>query len=227
MAVELYSNNGSSTLNGAINNSITSLTVTSAASFPATPNFRILIGSEIMLVTGVAGAVFTVTRGAESTVAASHGNLDPVTQSLTNGGLTQGIADRAGAPCGTFTSTSTVANNTTVVFSWTAVLDDGYLSAGTKFIVPHKGYYLFNAFVHWDPNSVGFRIIEWRLNGTLFLNGSSLDASTNPSDVRQEVTFLILMNAGDYLELTAFQNCGFTRTPGIITASVAQIKAVA
>lgn len=51
----------------------TSVVVTSAATFPATPNFRIRIESEIMLVTAVSGTTFTVTRGAEGTTGAAHG----------------------------------------------------------------------------------------------------------------------------------------------------------
>jgi len=90
---ELLANNASTTLNGGINNSTTSVVVTSATGFPVTGDFRIIIGSEIMLVTGVAGNTFTVTRGVESTGAASHLNGAQVTHVLTVGGLTQFIDD--------------------------------------------------------------------------------------------------------------------------------------
>lgn len=86
---EVKSNLGTTTLNGAINNSVTSLTLTSATSFPATGNFRILIDSEIMLATEVAGAVLTVVRGAEGTTAASHSNGATVRVVATAGGLDQ------------------------------------------------------------------------------------------------------------------------------------------
>ena len=61
-----------STLSGAITAAVTSLTVASAAAFPASAQFTIAIENELLLVTGIAGAVFTVTRGVESTTAASH-----------------------------------------------------------------------------------------------------------------------------------------------------------
>lgn len=93
MSVELFANNAQTTLNGGINNSVTSITVTSASGFPATGNFRILIDSEIMIVTAVSSNTFTVTRGAESTTAASHNDLSTVTMIITNGGLLQFRAD--------------------------------------------------------------------------------------------------------------------------------------
>lgn len=70
--MDLFANNATSTLAYGINDSDGSLIVTDASSFPTTGNFRILIGTEILLVTGVAGATFTVDRPQEGTVAVSH-----------------------------------------------------------------------------------------------------------------------------------------------------------
>lgn len=91
--MELFANNPTTSLNGGINNSVTSLIVTSASSFPATGNFRIIIDSEIMLVTAVSGTTFTVTRGAESTTAASHSNSVTITGILTAGAMAAFRAD--------------------------------------------------------------------------------------------------------------------------------------
>src|SRR5439155_1378340 len=65
----------------------TSLTVTSAAAFPAVPQFRILIDDELLIVTALAGAVWTVTRAAEGTVAAHHASGASVYAPLTAAGL--------------------------------------------------------------------------------------------------------------------------------------------
>jgi hypothetical protein len=92
--LEQYTNSASTTLNGSINNSVTSLVVTSATPFPTTGNFRILIDSELMLVTAVSSTTFTVTRGIESTSAASHSSGATVTEILTAGSYVQGIQDR-------------------------------------------------------------------------------------------------------------------------------------
>ena len=64
MAAEQFANNAQSTLTAAITAGATSLTVQSAAAFPSSPQFRILIDSEILLVTAVSGNTFTVTRAA-------------------------------------------------------------------------------------------------------------------------------------------------------------------
>ncbi len=87
MADEKLANNASSTLNGAINNSVTTLVVTSATPFPAAGNFRILVDSEIMLVTAVSGTTFTVTRGSAGSTAASHVDTSTVTHVVTSAGL--------------------------------------------------------------------------------------------------------------------------------------------
>lgn len=85
---EKYANDAASTLNAGINNSVTSLVVVSAATFPALPSFRIRIDDEAMLVTAVAGTTFTVTRAIEGTAAASHSTAAAVYHVLTAGALT-------------------------------------------------------------------------------------------------------------------------------------------
>ena len=71
---ENFANEPQTTLNngGTLTSSATTLTVTSASSFPTAGNFRIRIDSEYMKVTGVSGDVFTVVRGDGSTSASSH-----------------------------------------------------------------------------------------------------------------------------------------------------------
>jgi len=89
MAYERFANGGLSTLDGAIDDSVTSLTVKSAVGFPTGGNFRIVVESEIMLVTDVQGKVFTVTRGQEGSSAASHADTTAVFHVLTAGSLAQ------------------------------------------------------------------------------------------------------------------------------------------
>ena len=91
MPVELFSNNASTTLNGAITNVATSLVVTSAALFPVAvagvSQFRVIIESELLIVTNTAGATWTVTRGAEGTTAAGHATGIAVVHIITAGGV--------------------------------------------------------------------------------------------------------------------------------------------
>jgi hypothetical protein len=89
MAYERFANGGLSSLATGIDNSVTTLTVKSAVGFPTGGNFRIIIDSEIMLVTDVQGKTFTVTRAQEGTSAASHDADAAVFHVLTAGSLAQ------------------------------------------------------------------------------------------------------------------------------------------
>lgn len=85
---EGYVNDPGTTLTGNINNSTTSIPVATGVGYPTTRNFRILIGSELMLVTVNAGATpdtWTATRGIEATSAASHLSGVPVNMVVTKG----------------------------------------------------------------------------------------------------------------------------------------------
>ena len=83
---EHLANNAQTTLAASILDSDTTLTVTSSSGFPS-PNFRILVDEELMLVTGVSGTTWTVTRGVESTSAVAHDAAVDVTCVLTAGSL--------------------------------------------------------------------------------------------------------------------------------------------
>lgn len=89
MASEQYANSAYSTLASTISAGATSLSVAAGhgARFPATGDFRIKIDSEIMICTARSTDVLTVTRGAESTTAASHTAGAAVNHVLTRGGL--------------------------------------------------------------------------------------------------------------------------------------------
>ncbi len=94
MATEKFINNAQTTLNGSISNSATTITVLSSTPFGGvTGNFRIVIDSEIMLVTNVSGVTLTVTRGQEGTPAAYHGDGSVVSHVWTAGSLNQSVAD--------------------------------------------------------------------------------------------------------------------------------------
>ena len=68
---------------GRIPTSATTITVASSSGFPGGGNFRILIDSELMEVTGIAGTTWTVVRGNGGTVPATHANGAPIYGILT------------------------------------------------------------------------------------------------------------------------------------------------
>jgi hypothetical protein len=86
-------NDGSSTLNGGIDNSQTTLDVVDGSSFPSTGNFRVIIEDEILLCTARSTNTLTVVRGVEGTAAASHSDGLAVSANLTAGGLLQWAQD--------------------------------------------------------------------------------------------------------------------------------------
>lgn len=112
MPIEQVSNSATTTLSAGINSSDASLTVASASLFPTSGRFRILIDSEILIVTAVSGTTFTVTRGAEGTTGASHSNGATVRLILTaasfdayvrdRGAFSVGLADMKPAVAGTY-----------------------------------------------------------------------------------------------------------------------------
>lgn len=84
---EQIRNNASTTLSGSIDSTQTTLTVASGTGFPSSGNFRIKIEGELLLVTGVSGTTWTVTRGIESTSGAGHANAVAIIHVLTEKGL--------------------------------------------------------------------------------------------------------------------------------------------
>lgn len=86
MPQEFFTNGAITTLNGAINNSTTSITVAVGSVFPA-KNFRLQIDSELMFCTARSSNTLTVIRASEGTSAAAHDDTVPVAQVLTAGAL--------------------------------------------------------------------------------------------------------------------------------------------
>jgi hypothetical protein len=84
---ERFANDAGSSLSASIDDTVTSLTVASATSFPIEGNFRIIIDDEIMLVVNVIGLTFIVVRAQESTTAAAHSASAGVFHVLTAGAL--------------------------------------------------------------------------------------------------------------------------------------------
>jgi hypothetical protein len=85
---EQFKNASATTLGSAITSTTaTTITVADATQFPSSPQFRIIIDSELMLVTGISGNTLTVVRGAESSPASVHSNGAAVTHIVTVGAL--------------------------------------------------------------------------------------------------------------------------------------------
>jgi hypothetical protein len=113
---EQFANNAASTLNGAINNSTTTIVVATGegSRFPSVGNFRLMIGldpftAEIVLATARTGDTITVTRGQEGTTAQSWGNGTSVTHILTAGAINAITFSPGGDLAGTQTSQQVIS----------------------------------------------------------------------------------------------------------------------
>jgi hypothetical protein len=93
MARELLTNDAITSVVGTLTDSVTSLIVSSATNFPTTGDFTIIVDTEIMYVTGVAGTVFTVVRGHEGSSNVGHADGAILAHIITAGSLARYIRD--------------------------------------------------------------------------------------------------------------------------------------
>lgn len=132
MPAEQFANSASTTLNGAVASGDSTITVNSVTGFPTTPQFRIKVDSEVMLVTGISGSVFTVTRAVEAVggvqTAVSHSSGASVFHDLTALSVFQAmpsgtVLDFAGftAPTGFFFTDGSTKSRTTELSLFTAL----------------------------------------------------------------------------------------------------------
>lgn len=91
--MEQFANNAATALNGSIDNTVTSVTVTDGSVFPSIGNYRLLVGAEIMLCTARSSNTLTVVRGHESTTAASHDNGANIELVFTKGSIETLLSD--------------------------------------------------------------------------------------------------------------------------------------
>ncbi|HET9162484.1 MAG TPA: hypothetical protein VFN89_03430 [Solirubrobacterales bacterium] len=97
---ERFANNATTTLAAELAKGATKLTVASPARFPNEGDFRILVGSELMMVTAVSGTEFTVERAIEGSAEAAHAAGVEIENIVTAGLLSSVVTDSATEPRG-------------------------------------------------------------------------------------------------------------------------------
>jgi len=90
---ERFVNNAETTLNGGINASVTSVPVIDGTVFPSEGDFRLTVGTEIMLCTARSGNTLTVVRGIEGSTAASQVTGAAVAAIVTQAGIDKFVTD--------------------------------------------------------------------------------------------------------------------------------------
>ena len=127
-------NNEQTSLSGAISASVLSITVVTGSVYPTEGDFRILVESEVMLVTARSGNVLTVVRGVDGTSGATHSDAVSVNTILTAGGLSQLMDDVMAGPSARNPLRLLDGSNTTLTSS-----DFSWVNQGTSTVVDDAG----------------------------------------------------------------------------------------
>ncbi|MGH7487131.1 MAG: hypothetical protein ACREMY_16235 [bacterium] len=215
---ELYANKAASTLDGDIDDSVTTLDVVDASTFPSGGNFRIIIDSEIMIVTAVSSETFTVTRGAESTTAASHSDGQAVTHVLTAASLalvTLSVQQALGTSISQATNQS-ISNMTSTALIWTTVDRDDLSAANlgshnTRLTAPTTGWYMFSIHAKGAAGATGTWSISPRINGSTFFANAQFYTPTTGGTTDFATAAPVYLSANDYIEAMVYQNTGGSR----------------
>lgn len=96
MRQEQIVNNAQTLLSAGIDNSQTNIPVSDGSVFPSEGDFRIVIDSELLLVTAISGNTLTAERGVEGSTAASHSSAADVKAVVSEGSFEQRLSDFQG-----------------------------------------------------------------------------------------------------------------------------------
>ena len=115
-----------------------------------------------------------------------------------------------------FARVTRTANLTVPTATVTAIPFDGTIaqnggmhstaSLNTRLTVFRAGIYTISGHVLWPATAVGVRSIRIRLNGSLDI--ARLNDEVTAVDREQSISTGYFLNAGDYAEITLFQNSG-------------------
>jgi len=78
----------------------------------------------------------------------------------------------------------------------------------TRLTFPSTGWYTGVLHVKWADAAGGKRVLDTRINGTIYVGGISAEATTNHPGPDSLGTFIYFATRGDYVELAVFQNQG-------------------
>ena len=129
-----------------------------------------------------------------------------------------------------------VPNNASTAISWDTVAFDtnGYhgVANPTRLTAPVAGIYLVSATMYWTANSTGEREAEFVINNSPSTSvGVVCDQPLATPDFGQAFSTTLNLNAGDYVEVRAFQNSGaalnIQATRGLSTFSMTLMTAAA
>jgi hypothetical protein len=206
MSTEKFANNAQTTLASDLSSSSTTLMVVDPSTFPLTPQFRIRIDDELLLVTNVSSGTWMVERGKEGTSAVSHAAGATVVQLLTAGVMTDLV-----------NSSAPVSSIISCIQQFRLSLEAGVpysiseqIAKSTIYLVPYAGMQI----AIYDGES------DWLLVAS---SGASLSLSGLTGGKVYDV-FAYLNSGSILLELSAAWTDGTTRTDQIEIKDGAWVK---
>lgn len=143
------------------------------------------------------------------------------------GGVAFGTQSSAGSRHGAAVNkaSQTIGTGSTAVVTFDTEDDDtdAYHDGGTptRLTVPTGlgGVYVIVGQGAYSSDTIGKRVLDLRVNGSTFINTNSIDPDGGLLDPTFQVVGLWPLAAGDYVELTTFQNSG-----GNLTLSAAMLR---
>lgn len=175
---------------------------------------------ELVLVTAVAGAVFTITRaqGDPATTANAFSTGAAVRQVLDKGGLLYAAACRV-----THNANQAIANNSVTVLAFnterfdTAGMHDTATN-NSRITIPEDGIYLIGAEVRFEGSNTGVRLLIIRKNGTTDILYREVSPDTDTT-VSLGGSTIEDADAADYYEVQVYQNSSLSRNALTTSAS--------
>jgi len=111
------------------------------------------------------------------------------------------------------TSTQSISNNTATLITWDSENFDtsafhSTSSNTSRITIPtgKAGYYMFTTYGFFDSNALGNRRIDIRKNGSLIRSWPS--SSTTSTFTGLNLTCVLSLAVGDYIEVAVFQSSG-------------------
>lgn len=196
--------------NGAFNSSgDQAASVASGQSFPSTVSDLIYcVPGDYIELDAFCTAALTVSTGASST----YMSVVQVDKALapTSGAVSAGTAARAYRSAAL---TSVAASYNKIPLDTTSFDPGGHINTTSgRYVVPATGYYQVNGEVAWGPTTASVDVLvhaDIYVNGALAVVGSVVPRADNAGFMRPNVSDVIHLNAGDYVELYSYTSGAF------------------
>ncbi len=136
----------------------------------------------------------------------------------------------SGSNVGGGSTTTSITNGVVTVYPFDQAVEEVYdpnslhsiTTNNSRITVKESGIYKITASVYWPDNTTGVRILELIRSGTAI--GSARSASDANGRSAQNATTVVPVTAGQYIEVSLYQNSGGNLTPTMVNLSVELVQ---